>query len=149
MPRYIDAEKLKEDVTSVSSQRFWDWHTAEVIAVIDGQKPADVAIVKHGKWGKVSDDDQYEGLYICSECKAEEFMPEEEDVYEYCPHCGALMDGKSTASPSPIQDHVRCRDCDYLCKIGGKICCGYPRMNSRGLDDWCRYGKKRGADHDA
>lgn len=56
---------------------------------------------------------------------------------------------KSVTSQSPIQDHVQCKDCEYFCNIGGNLICGYPRMISHGLDDWCRHGKKRGANHDA
>ena len=52
------------------------------------------AFIKHGKWSELSLDDQDEGMYRCSECKAVEFMPEEEDIYEFCPHCGAKMDRK-------------------------------------------------------
>lgn len=49
---------------------------------------------------------------------------------------------------SKQQDHVQCKDCEYLCKIDGKICCGYPRMFSNGENDWCCHGKKRSVDND-
>ena len=55
---------------------------------------------------------------------------------------------KESPGDSETQDHVHCKDCDYLCEIGGKICCGYPHMISSGLEDWCRHGKKRGANDD-
>lgn len=62
--------------------------------------------------------------------------------------CSCKEKGVTSPSDSEAQDHVHCKDCDYLCKIGGKICCGYPRMISNGLEDWCRHGKKRGANDD-
>ena len=43
--------------------------------------------VKHGKWLINSD-----GYYpYCSECKAE---PKSRELTNYCPNCGAKMDGK-------------------------------------------------------
>lgn len=48
---------------------------------------------KHGQWNPLSLDDQDEGMYVCSECKATEFMIYDDELYEYCPHCGAKMDG--------------------------------------------------------
>lgn len=49
--------------------------------------------VRHGEWKQVSDDDQYEGTYVCSECEEENFFAFDEERYHYCPHCGAKMRG--------------------------------------------------------
>lgn len=58
---------------------------------------ADVRPERHGRWERVSDDDQDEGWYFCSECKEEYFNPagdEEETLPKFCPCCGTKMDGK-------------------------------------------------------
>jgi len=85
MPRYIDAEALKKDLT-----RFYD---NEITAkeLIDEQPTADVQPVKHGRWldnGMV---------YTCSECNSS--VPKNIFVidcdFEGCPYCFARMDGGS------------------------------------------------------
>ena len=48
---------------------------------------ADVATVVHGKW-VVSSDGYYS---YCSECKNE---PKNGEMTDYCPNCGARMDGE-------------------------------------------------------
>ena len=53
----------------------------------------DHAPVRHGEWVPYGLDDQYEGSYLCSECKAENFFAFDEQHYHYCPNCGAKMDG--------------------------------------------------------
>lgn len=55
---------------------------------------ADVQEVKHGRWLQLSDDDQYEGSYLCSECRTEEIFFDESSFSNYCPNCGAKMDGR-------------------------------------------------------
>lgn len=58
---------------------------------------ADYAEVKHGKW-KIKTDDYDCEYMMCSVCK-EEFYPIDEDTVDttpnYCPNCGAKMDGGS------------------------------------------------------
>ena len=51
---------------------------------------ADAEPVRHGEWVHVEDDE-----YLCSACKME-FTIEDFDsfVTNYCPNCGAKMDGK-------------------------------------------------------
>lgn len=58
--------------------------------------PADVVEVIHGKWKKHRDDGDCE--YIeCSVCREEFYPPDNEFVFDrypnYCPNCGAKMDG--------------------------------------------------------
>lgn len=58
---------------------------------------ADVTEVRHGKW--IESEDDYYGLYIikCSLCREVWCFEVEDDVklmnYNYCPNCGARMDG--------------------------------------------------------
>lgn len=65
----------------------------EAAAQARGTTTLDYAPVKRGKWVPYGDDDQYEGSYSCSVCKAENFFAFDEQHYHYCPYCGAKMDG--------------------------------------------------------
>ena len=69
-----------------------DVHIAGAMNAIDEMPTADVAPVRHGRWIEQSE----ESLYSCSVCGAEwvtiEGTPEENDM-DFCPHCGAKMDG--------------------------------------------------------
>lgn len=97
MTRYINAEETK----SVIKEN--DWRNPAVPNVvnmiIDRIPTADVEEVRHGKW---VDDIFGQGDMICSEC--EQYPATDEDGNplsalacwqpEYCPNCGAKMDGK-------------------------------------------------------
>ena len=48
--------------------------------------PADVAPVVHGKWVRFND-----FVYVCSHCSG--VMPAGFCMFQFCPHCGAQMDG--------------------------------------------------------
>ena len=53
---------------------------------------ADVATVRHGRWVSVP----HKLARICSVCNRDEpykFADIDADVYDYCPNCGAKMDG--------------------------------------------------------
>ena len=60
-----------------------------VISDIKGMKAADVAPVRHGQWGTHSD--RPDSL-ICSVCNCG-FDMWKHDPHNYCPNCGAKMDG--------------------------------------------------------
>jgi hypothetical protein len=60
-----------------------------VIPTLEASKTADVEEVKHGEWVKEGC-----GLLVCNKCKfeyAHAGMPDE--GLNYCPNCGAKMDG--------------------------------------------------------
>ena len=72
------------------------WHGKrsmhDVASAINSVPSADVAPVRHGRWEKQS------GLYSCSECGTTCPYDVQADVIEYwacnyCPNCGAKMDG--------------------------------------------------------
>ena len=53
---------------------------------------ADVAPVRHGRWVSVP----HKLARVCSVCNRDEpykFADIDADVYDYCPNCGAKMDG--------------------------------------------------------
>ena len=57
-----------------------------VISDIKGMKAADVAPVRHGRWLCVDTDT--EQFFLCNRCKKREYWES-----NYCPNCGAKMDG--------------------------------------------------------
>ena len=61
---------------------------------------ADVVEVKHGKWERREDGIFY--WYECSECSEHPPYDKYHNMWlsEYCPHCGAKMDGKDTNVPT-------------------------------------------------
>ena len=98
MPEYVSKETLQEKLTrkkaGPANKRYTEgWNDAILMvkSMIHGEKAADVAPVRHGRWldGK------------CTVCGWEEPDVGTWDGYDaeawietpYCPHCGALMDG--------------------------------------------------------
>ena len=57
-----------------------------VISDIKGMKADDVAPVVHGRWLYVDTDT--EQFFLCNRCKKKEYWES-----NYCPACGAKMDG--------------------------------------------------------
>ena len=102
MTKYIELEALKN---RFAKRLVWlkkDIHDEYSLGLHDGCEydtklideipAADVAPVHHGQWEKQS------GLYSCSECGKTCPYDVQADVIEYwacnyCPHCGAKMDG--------------------------------------------------------
>lgn len=71
---------------------------ADIVDVMESVPTADVVEVKHGKWKPIVKQDNYfEPPYWdtckCSVCEYEIDICE--TVYNYCPNCGAKMDGRS------------------------------------------------------
>jgi predicted nucleic acid-binding Zn-ribbon protein len=89
MARYIDADKLKAHYAwwgDTEERRTFD-------EIVDAQPTADVQEIKHGKW----ETSRVGAPRIkCSFCKF--FIPTtlylDITKYNYCPHCGAIMDGE-------------------------------------------------------
>ena len=90
MSRYIDADKVMEEINRIGGHNLCDWETIGVKALIERQPSADVVEVRHGEWG-------FDGLgWTCSEC-GEYALANKAKLQvhsDYCPHCGAKMDGE-------------------------------------------------------
>lgn len=88
MPEYIDKDKLLNGIECIDISNCTDVDDIfiEIERTIDEQPTADVVEVSHGEW-------IYGELDIphCSEC-GKEVLPNQ--ISEYCPDCGAKMDGK-------------------------------------------------------
>lgn len=88
MPRYIDADEiLKDKVSNAYISRF----------EIELAPTADVQKVKHGKWLYNRNNEYETGIHIaeCSRCDINQKVEfwRRKPIFEYCPHCGARMDG--------------------------------------------------------
>lgn len=92
MARYYDGDlllKLKDE------SPYWHFDLYDLEAYLESVPTADVVEVKHSKWKIKRDFDDFEYL-MCSCCK-EEFYSADTCVVDifpnYCPNCGAKMDG--------------------------------------------------------
>ena len=89
MAEYIEREKRLSKAAPVEGC-FSDMISAYDVVILPA---ADVAPVRNGRWEKQS------GLYSCSECGKTCPYDVQADVIEYwacnyCPNCGAKMDGE-------------------------------------------------------
>lgn len=93
MPRYIDKDKLvnklKEDCETLVKERWFDDYVQGYSSAIDdiiAEPTAEVQEVRHGKWEKRK---ECCCEYRCSVCEYELCR-----TTNYCPNCGAKMDGE-------------------------------------------------------
>lgn len=64
----------------------------DVLRLINSEPTADVQEVRHGKW-LYEDSDIGWTDYKCSDCgNIISTVAQDEDLYSYCPYCGAKMD---------------------------------------------------------
>lgn len=84
MARYIDAVKTAEIISDKLGIAL-----SELVDVMATVPTADVQEVKHGEW-----ENQEPGYrvadFMCSVCHSES-----DKLFDYCPDCGARMDGES------------------------------------------------------
>lgn len=83
MAEYIEREAAKEALLG------WDYDPSDedVEYAIDHIPSADVVPVKHGRWVQMK---RYKSEFVCSEC-GDLWLDEKSN---YCPNCGARMDGE-------------------------------------------------------
>lgn len=92
MSKYIDIDSL--GIGKASRDKFLvpeyadGWNDA--IDVINNQPGEDVAPVVHGEWEYIGTD-KMGNVFRCSNCANRIGLDKETD---YCPNCGAKMDGK-------------------------------------------------------
>ena len=97
MSRYIDAERLKDDMAVLlerNEKLIDEWLANCVDDLIDDQPTADVEEVKHGEWvfkfycGNMSG---YDYGMTCSVCGKPPYRQLAEKMPPFCPNCGASM----------------------------------------------------------
>ena len=92
--RLIDADKFIEYL-GLDGDDAREENLGEIVTFedFDRQETVDAEPVRHGRWGDVSD--YYDTIYRCSACSEEFTLIEgtpQDNLYNYCPHCGAKMD---------------------------------------------------------
>ena len=91
--RPIDADRALEIVRDQGIAHPNAYHLTNYATLILREAPTiDVAPVRHGRWVSVP----HKLARVCSVCNRDEpykFADIDADVYEYCPNCGAKMDG--------------------------------------------------------
>ena len=92
--RLIDANALLNTVSVVTDDITCPLHIAASIdQVIELAPTVDAVEVVHGYWEKEYDDLDIDRGWKCSHCKGSVYQMTYES-YQYCPHCGANMDGE-------------------------------------------------------
>ena len=86
--RPIDADALKESARKVSVFRTYDAGTPDLRALVDTAPTLDYAPVRHGEWKNCGQISRTQWLWRCSLCGC----PQDYN-HNYCPNCGAKMDG--------------------------------------------------------
>ena len=81
MKRYIDCGHLRSPTELCFSE-------LDVVRMLDKQPTVDATPVKHGRWDCVGD-----GWFFCEACKKHIVIVSATDEMNYCPYCGARMDG--------------------------------------------------------
>ena len=104
MPRLIDADALEKILMAKGLARGYFTRQA-VINEIKFALTIEAEPVRHGRWVDRYGDKYDNHLYECSECKGKaryRFVRDElgkeiaEQAFDdYCPHCGAKMDGNT------------------------------------------------------
>lgn len=97
MAEYIEREALMRRIKEIHCAECDSYHGVrcracwvdDTLDYIDSEPAADVAPVRHGRWGTHSD--RPDSL-ICSVCNCG-FDMWKHDPHNYCPNCGAKMDG--------------------------------------------------------
>ena len=93
MPRYVDLDKLplvNIDVDTINGGAFVDLREVQQALRQAEAQTGEVAPVVHGEWIDTVDVDGTRWQY-CSRCNHTRFG---RTKINYCPHCGAKMDGK-------------------------------------------------------
>ena len=95
MAEYIEREKLGADFELCNKQNP-RWTPQRVASLIAREPTADVVEVVRGRWE--FDGSDFADIWKCSACGDDwffEYDPRDEDTrVNYCPNCGARMDGE-------------------------------------------------------
>lgn len=103
MARYIDVDKLIETLREIqgtyspsltkATNEAIDLGLSLAMRLVRKEPTADVVEVKRGYWYEIDSDVGWE-LVGCSVCGKEYSLCDGEDRTDYCPYCGAKMDGE-------------------------------------------------------
>ena len=94
--RLIDADELPITSVGICDAMGNNYGCADVVFADDVKNAptVDAEPVRRGKWIEIEDDVTFDTMYKCSEC-GEEYMlidgTPAQNLYNYCPNCGAKM----------------------------------------------------------
>lgn len=95
MKKLVEEADFKEDVSDDYKKGFYDFSNA-VITALEQLKDEDVELVRHGRWVIIEilcGGGKERKYYRCSECNKANVIRS-----NYCPNCGARMDGDADAN---------------------------------------------------
>ena len=106
--RLIDADALRKAMFSYypcvnehslkhnyCGDTLMDYEVADLIDdCIDNAPDIEAEPVKHGRWHDCYQIDEFHYIRICSECANRNVFHKYDSVGDYCPNCGARMDGE-------------------------------------------------------
>ena len=90
MAEYIERKALRDALYDA------DAITMSGVKILNQFPAADVAPVRHGRWEDSADEWFGTDVYTCSKCRESYVLVEgtpKENLWHYCPNCGAKMDG--------------------------------------------------------
>ena len=104
MAEYIEREALIRRITEIHCAECDSYHGVrcracwvdDTLDYIDSEPAADVVPVRHGRWEDSIDEWFGTDVYTCSKCRESYVLVEgtpKENLWHYCPNCGAKMDG--------------------------------------------------------
>lgn len=82
-----DYIKREDAIKAFDPSQRRDWYTPWIVETLEDLPSADVAPVRHGRWEVI--DTEEPRRYGCSACKRLSWHMD-----NYCPNCGARMDGE-------------------------------------------------------
>lgn len=86
MAKYVDLDEVNKRIIAETIEND-PTNTRFIWAVLD-VPAADVAPVRRGEWKR-----DREGRPVCSECAEEPYRNGDYNLPNYCPNCGAKMEG--------------------------------------------------------
>ena len=87
--KYIEREELVNNLKQFAPEHV----TPLIVNLIQKQSTADVVEVRHSYW-QCSNVRMLSRDITCKYCHRTETISNGSEDFEYCPHCGAKMDGK-------------------------------------------------------
>ena len=101
MAEYIEREATIELLQSLGSRDYRRekgtiQEAIKMVSFPEYTPSADVAPVRHGRWEDSIDEWFGTDVYTCSKCRESYVLVEgtpKENLWNYCPNCGAKMDG--------------------------------------------------------
>ena len=96
--RLIDANALRENFENIAYKCEYIedmvFHLDAIVDEIENVPTVDAVEVVHGRWH----DDLYDPRYVCLECDKWFLVEDATGAMNYCPNCGAKMDGDGNAT---------------------------------------------------